>query len=180
VSIEVEIGDSGERQPRKSTADRLVDLAVERYEFGCTEDREPYALDANAGHVVRMLRGGKLSMRAELASLYRKKFGKVAPQQALADALLVLEGIAQEAEETTLDIRVGQHSDGSVWLDLGDKDERAVQLAASGWRVEKFDVPIRFRRTKLTGAMPIPVRGGKLDELWDLLNVTSADFYLHG
>jgi hypothetical protein len=56
VSIEVEIGDSGERQPRKSTADRLVDLAVERYEFGCTEDREPYALDANAGHVVRMLR----------------------------------------------------------------------------------------------------------------------------
>lgn len=159
----------------KSAADRVVELALERYEFGCTEGGETFALDAKVGHVVRTLKGGKVSLRAELASLFRVKYHKVPPAQALTDALTVLEGVAQDADEIPVHLRIGAHSDGSVWLDLGDHEEQAVRLSASSWRVARFDVPIRFRRTKLTGVLPTPESGGTLDELWQLLNVTEAD-----
>jgi len=177
MSVDVVLGhDSAESgEPKKSAADRVVELALERYEFGSTEEGDAFALDANVGHVVRTLKGGKVSLRAELAALYRTKHGKVPSAQALADALMVLEGEAQSTDATQVHLRVGAHTDGSVWLDLGDQEERAVRLSPQGWRIETFDVPVRFRRTKLTGALPCPVTGGTLDELWELLNVTEAD-----
>ena len=60
-------GDAGQQQKRpKSASTLLVELALDRYEFGCTEDGKPFAVRPG-GHVVRMLRGGKNSLRAELS-----------------------------------------------------------------------------------------------------------------
>ena len=159
---------------KKSAAAALVDIALERYEFGCTPEGDAFAIPLPGGHVVRMLRGGRSSLRAELSKDYRKKTGKIAPQQALADALLVLEGIAQEREPQELHLRVAERS-GVIWIDLGDVNENVIRVDANGWDVVNRDVPVLFRRTALTGALPVPERGGDLGDLWDVLNVQVED-----
>ena len=82
-----------------------------------------------------MLRGGKTSLRALLAREYFTRTGRAAAQQALADALLVIEGIAQDADESRLYLRAAQH-EGALWLDLGDHTGRAARVTAAGWTIE--------------------------------------------
>src|SRR5215217_1849778 len=97
--------DSDARSEKKSASTLLVELAIKRYEFGCTEDGQPFAVKPG-GHVVRMLRGGKNSLRVELSKAYFQLHGKAAPQQALADALLVLEGEAMDSDPRRVHLRV--------------------------------------------------------------------------
>lgn len=66
---------------KKSASTLLVELALKRYKFGCTEEGQPFAVKPG-GHV-RMLRGGKNSLRAELSKEYYREHKKAAPQQAL-------------------------------------------------------------------------------------------------
>lgn len=175
---------------KKSAAALLVDIALDAYEFGCTPDGDTFAVPMPGGHVVRMLRGGRASLRAELAKQYRARYGKVPSQQALADAMLVLEGEAQSHTPKNTHLRVAERQ-GVIWIDLGDADERAIRLDADGWSVVDRDVPVLFRRTALTGSLPTPQRtaheaheetskgtyryGTSLDGLWSILNVAEGD-----
>ena len=43
------------------------------------------------------------------------------------------------------------------------------------WQVRDSTPGVWFRRTRLTGALPVPVAGGDLGELWQMLNITEAD-----
>jgi energy-coupling factor transporter ATP-binding protein EcfA2 len=158
---------------KDSTATLLVGLALARYRLGLSADDEPFAVALEGPPIVRALRGGKGSLRAELADAYYADAGKVAAQQALADALLVLEGRAQHEAPERLHLRVAEH-DGAHYLDLGDVTGRAVRITGGKWHVVA-EPPVLFRRTQLTGALPTPDRDGSLDELWTLLNVTDAD-----
>lgn len=49
-----------------------------------------------------------------------------------------------------------------------------MRVGSDGWSVVT-ESPVLFRRTALTGALPMPEEGGSLDDLWALLNVTEAD-----
>ncbi len=156
-----------------SAATELADLASERYEFGVSSDDEAFAIPKTGPRIVRLLRGGKNGLRPELSKLYRKETGRVAPQQALADALLALEGDARDTDPVELHLRVAWH-EGAIYLDLGDVSGRVVRISPSGWSVQD-DSPILFKRTALTGVLPEPVRGGDLDELWGRINVKVDD-----
>jgi hypothetical protein len=170
-----------------SAASQLVELALDRYHFGVAEDGQPYAVKPGR-HVVRMLRGGKNSLRAELSKAYYQKHKKAAPQQALADALLVLEGMAQDQDPNQVHLRVAA-ADSVVWLDLGDAAETVVRIDANGWQVVRDGVPVLFRRTGLTGALPNPQSASHashashnsylsletFDPLWWHVNVAAAD-----
>lgn len=156
-----------------SAATVLVQIAQEHYTFGISETGDPFALPNDGPKVVAMLRGGKTSLRALLAREYFTRTGRAAAQQALADALLVIEGIAQDAEESRLYLRTAQH-DGHLLLDLGDHTGRTVRITAAGWSMENVS-PVLFKRTALTAALPVPEPGGKLDALWAWLNVAEAD-----
>jgi hypothetical protein len=140
---------------RPSAATQLVELALDRYHFGATEDCQPYAVQPGR-HVVRMLRGGQNSLRAELSRAYYQKYKKAAPQQALADALLILEGEAQDQPPDHVRLRVAK-ANGAVWVDMGDTAETVVRIDKHGWDIVRTNVPVLFRRTALTGAMPEPV-----------------------
>ena len=81
------------------------------------------------------------------------------------------------------------NADGAVWLDLGDAAETAVRIDGNGWRIVREGVPVLFRRTGLTGALPEPQPADHtdltdhdsdlslvdLDLLFVHLNVTPAD-----
>ena len=158
---------------RKSAAVVLVELAQARYRFGVTEEGEPFAVPVAGGHVVRMLRGGRTSLRAEIAALYRRHTGRVPAQQALADALLVLEGEAQSGDPERVHLRVAE-AQGAVWVDLGDATEQAVRITPGEWAVVAT-APVLFRRTALTGPLPMPQQGGDLSVLWSQVNVSTPD-----
>ena len=151
-----------------SVATQLVDLALTRWHFKVSAEDEPFARPLDGAQVVRLLTGSR-SIRAELADLFQQTTGKVAGQQALADAILVLEGRGRREDPVPLAPRVA-YTDSAVWLDLGTVTGEAVKVTTAGWEV--VDKPsILLRRTALTGALTAPEAGGDLAELWKLLNV---------
>jgi len=166
-------GEDGSAAPaasKKSQATQLVELAGRRFDLGVTPEGEPFAMPKSGPRLVRMLRGGRMSLRAELARAYFQRSGSAPSQAALADALQVVTGMADQLEPTPLYLRVARHGDALV-LDLGDVTGRAVVIRPDGWQVVR-NSPVLFRRTELTGALPVPVCGATtLGELWALLNV---------
>ena len=163
----------GKPRAKKSAATVLVEIAQERYRFGISQDSETFAVPLSGPEVVATLRGNRSSLRGQLAREYFRRTGRAAPQQALADALLVIDGMAQEADPEPLHLRVARH-EGALWIDLGDATGRAITMTGAGWTIE-HKAPVLFKRTALTGVLPDPVSGGTLDDLWVWLNVAEAD-----
>lgn len=56
------------------------------------------------------------------------------------------------------------------WIDLGDDQRRVVRVTAEGWEIVQSP-PIRFLRPGSTQPMPVPERGGSLNELWEFVNI---------
>ena len=142
--------DEPDGEKKKSASTVLVEMACARFDFGVSGDGETFAVPKDGPLVVVMLRGGKTSLRNTLAREYYRATGRAAPQQALADALLVVEGIAQDSgpagmagmagmdcrpspyDEPELHMRVASHG-GALWLDLGDASGRCVRIVPGSW-----------------------------------------------
>ena len=77
---------------KDSAATVLVNMALEEYTLGVTDTEEPYGAQKDRPHIAMMLRAGRQGLRTALARRYFKRYNAAAPAQALADALLVLEG----------------------------------------------------------------------------------------
>jgi hypothetical protein len=153
----------------------LVELAGTRYDLFTSDTGEPFAI-ARGEHVARPLRGGRQSLRAELAAAFVRQEGQVPSSNALADALNVLEGRAQQNGVRAVHIRVARHED-SIVLDLANRGDDVVVIQDGNWSLSTSS-PVLFRRTEATAALPIPTRGGDLRRLRDLLNVSGEQFDL--
>ncbi|MBK7406134.1 MAG: hypothetical protein IPJ41_16395 [Phycisphaerales bacterium] len=101
---------------------------------------------------------------------------KVPGSQALQDALSVLAGKAKfQGTERTVAIRIARHDD-CIWVDLCDREWRAVRVGSQGWRVvQAAEVPVKFIRRKGMLALPEPTRGGSVDDLRPLVNMPDDD-----
>lgn len=161
----------GEDTP--SVAEVVVRLALERYRLGVSDDGEPFAVEREGPLVALSLRGSAFALRAVLAREYRRATERTPSGSALADALTVLAGLAQECEPEPVHLRAARLGDAVV-LDLGDVSGRAVVVEGHGWRVVERS-PVLFRRTALTAPMPEPARGGDLAALWELVPVAPED-----
>jgi hypothetical protein len=160
----------GPKPGKASAATLLVQLAEDDYELGCTSDGEPYGIPRCGAPIIRQLRGGRGSLRAELSRAFYAEYGSAPSQSALADALMVLEGKAQhEVTPVDLHLRVAK-DDGVLVVDLGDETGRAIEVTGTGWTVADT-TKVRFRRTVLTAPLPTPVAGGSFEPLWSALNV---------
>lgn len=80
------------------------------------------------------------------------------------------------ADRHEVHLRVAE-LDERIYLDLGDDSWRAVEICAGGWRIVQTP-PVRFRRTAGMLPLPLPVRGGTVDELRPFVNLADADFML--
>lgn len=160
--------EQGSAKPSQAT--RIVELAEERFRLGRDPGGDLFAVAKIGPPLVHMLRGAGTSLRAALADAYAQEYGAAPSTTALAGALLVLEGRARQAEPERLELRVAEHA-GSVVLDLGDETGRAVVVRpGNGWKVVASP-PVLFRRTALTAALPVPERGGSVEELRELVHV---------
>lgn len=111
---------------------------------------------------------------------FHAETGKVPSKEALKGAVQLLRAHARKSSpEHPVALRMGgdplaPHYDPEYFIDLGGDDRRAVKVTVFGWELVS-DPPIRFRRPKGTGALPVPVRGGSLDELFGFVNVGSEE-----
>jgi hypothetical protein len=165
--------DSG-RKPAQ--ADLLVSLARDAFRLGLSTAGEPFAVPRGGPNVARMLRGGGVSLRADLARRFNEAHGRVPSSTALADAMLVIEGECQRASREPLALRVAA-SHGTIVLDLGTEDGACAVIEPRAWRIEATS-PVLFRRSELTGALPRPEPGGDIAQLRRLLNVTDESWLL--
>lgn len=161
-----------------SKATQLVKLAREHYLFGVTTSGDVYAVPAGGPNIARPLRGGRRSLRGELARLFYEKTKSAPGAQALADALLVLEGESQGMDPAEVSLRAGRDQlSGELVLDLGRDDGQVVVIAAHGWKVTASS-PALFWRTNATLPLPVPTHGSDLGALRKLLNIAGADWPL--
>jgi hypothetical protein len=114
------------------------------------------------------------AIRHWLTKLYFE-FSDAAPNsEALQAALNVLGAKAQfEGPELPVYLRVGEH-ESRIYLDLRDRDWRAVEIGPDGWRIIA-NPPIRFRRTAGMLPLPQPEPGGSIEMLRPFLNVRKSD-----
>ncbi len=173
-AIAEESGDTGGRGPTQ--ADFLIDLA-QTAELFHTPDGSGFAdLDINGHRETWPIR--TKGFRRWLARRFFEMTQGAPSSEALQSALNVIEAKAHfDAPERQVHIRVGE-LDGRLYLDLGDKAWRAIEIDAIGWRIVD-NPPVRFRRASGMKAMPIPVSGGSIESLRSFLNVqTDNDFVL--
>ena len=138
-----------------------------------TDEGEPFGADKARPHLAMLLRGGRAGLRADLAARYFAETGAAAGGQALTDSTLIIEGLAAARTPERLHLRVAEH-EGTVYIDTGRQDGRVFRIGQGRWAVTNT-APVRFLRTKLTGEMPLPPRGGDVTRLWEFVNVAAED-----
>jgi hypothetical protein len=152
-------------------------MAREQYRFVTSPDGRPYAVALDGPNTALPLRN-KGGLRQRLARKFADAYpGEVASQSALADAMTVLEGLAEDGDPVPVHLRVGRGEDGAVVVDLGSTDGRAVVVTGTGWNVVDR-APVLFRRSGAMAPMPPPVLDGDgLAKLHALLNMDQPTFH---
>jgi hypothetical protein len=123
-------------------------------------------------------------MRIHLEGLYYQQTktslgqGEAIPEELLRKTLNRLRVMAlHDGEEKKVSLRVGAENTRILYIDLCDKQRRVVRISPAGW--EPVDQPpVFFRRTHYQLPLPIPERGGSLDELEPFLNVSGGDQFI--
>ncbi|EFL01977.1 ATP-binding protein [Streptomyces sp. SPB78] len=158
----------------------ITAYAQAHFRYFRTADGTVYA-QRNGHPVARPIRsqGTTGSHRQELmVGLYRDGIG-VFNGTALKEALDLIEALALSQDVQPTHIRVAPGFDGATWLDLGRDDGQSVRIHPTGWTITTPDPQeVCWRRTQLTGELPLPARdtGGKgIDLLLRLTNFASAE-----
>ena len=108
---------------------------------------------------------------------FYKRDGNVPNANAMQAALGLIEAMAHfDGSERAIHVRVGGH-DNKIYLDLADAGWSAIEIDAKGWRLVN-DPPVRFRRAAGMLALPLPLRGGKIESLRPFLNVKGDDDFV--
>ncbi|MEU6835708.1 ATP-binding protein [Streptomyces rubiginosohelvolus] len=158
----------------------ITEYAQSHFRYFRTTEGTVYA--QRIGHpVARPIRsqGTTGSHRQELmVDLFKDGVG-VFNGTSLKEALDLIEALALSQEVQPTHIRVAPGFDGATWLDLGRDDGQSVRIHPNGWDVLVPDPrEVCWRRTQLTGELPMPVRdteGKGIDSLLRLTNFANAE-----
>lgn len=149
---------------RTSLANELILIAQQHYLFH-DDMKEAYAWINHEAFNVRGTRFRQLISR----ELYINK-GKIAGTEAINQALTVIEGKAIfEGKLIKLHNRIAVH-EGAFYYDMGNG--RVIKTTASGWAIDNCP-PILFKRHSHQLPQVEPQRGGKLDKIFNFMNVTN-------
>ncbi|MYS19715.1 hypothetical protein GA0115240_11235 [Streptomyces sp. DvalAA-14] len=158
----------------------ITEYAQEHFRYFRTAEGTVYA-QKNGHPVARPIRsqGTTGSHRQELmVGLFRDGRG-VFNGTALKEALDLIEALALTEDVQPVHIRVAPGFDGATWLDLGRDDGQSVRIHPAGWDILTPDPrEVCWRRTQLTGELPLPARdtdGKGIDLLLRLCNFATAE-----
>jgi hypothetical protein len=162
---------------KKKQADVLIELASSAELFHDRDDVGYARFEVN-GHKENW-RIRSTGFKRWLTRAFYENTQSAPASEGIHAALDVLEARAQfDGPEHEVHVRVAGH-EGTIYIDLVDKDWRAIEIDEDGWRVVD-NPPVYFRRSSGMKPLPEPVAGGSLkDDLRPLLNVkTEHEFVL--
>lgn len=161
---------------KPSQAMALVAMAKAQYDMVTSHDGRLYGVRRKGPNIARPFKG-RGGLRSQLAKQYvENNGGQVPSASALADAMTVLEGIADSADPVPVYVRVAKHGQQIV-LDLGTADGRVVVIDADGWSLVDRS-PVLFRRSGAMVPLPEPERGEDgLAALRGLVNMDDSAFH---
>lgn len=153
---------------RESQATQLVELVKDAELFAEPENDTYATLPVGDHKETWSLKSS--GFRQLLSRRYYEAQQQAPSAQAIKDALCVLEGKALfEGKSRSVYTRIAEH-EGAIYLDLADELWRAVKVTADGWEVVS-NPPVKFQRKRGMMPLPLPVRGGSVDELDRFINV---------
>jgi putative DNA primase/helicase len=164
-------------RPRPATRDWLIDLIGE-VELWHDPERIAYATVPVDGHRENFELGSD-GFKNWLAWRAYEAIGVSPAAEAIEAALRVAKGLALNRGPCCRTWRrVAEGDDGRLYLDLGCPRWRAVEIAATGWRVVDA-MSVKFLRSRGMEALPEPEAGEVIEALRKFVNVESeADFRL--
>lgn len=101
--------------------------------------------------------------------LYQAEHAPCAEQAVKEAAATIAARASHEGVERAVFRRIGRAED-ALYLDLADAEGRAVEVTAQGWRILS-QAPVSFVRSSGMLALPPPVPGGALSDLFALINL---------
>ena len=168
---------TGDGKPRSkqqpSHADILMGLAKSVVLFHTPDDRcfaRIFVANHHETHEIK-----STAFQRWLTRGFHEREGKPPTAESLQSVIALLEAQAMfDWPEESVHVRVAPAPDGSILIDLGTPAWDAVKITPGGWAIVA-DPPVRFIRHQGGRPLPIPERGGSLENLWDILNITGDD-----
>jgi hypothetical protein len=157
----------------KTQAQKLIEIALEKYKLGISNDGKAFGYSLSAPHVAMYLKSSKLGLRQTLRREYFRTYGSPVVAATVGTACDTLEGLAYELTPTQLHLRVAGDRN-VIYIDMANEANQVIQMAVGKWQVVK-ESPYVFRRTVQTKPMPMPVHDGDFDKLWRYINIKSED-----
>jgi len=160
--------------PRMRQAMRIVEMTGD-VELFCTPMGEPYATIMVDGHRETWpLRS--TTFRYWLNRRYFLQTGSTPSSNAMQEALMHLAATAMFANPIKETFTRIASDDLAIYINLADEYWRTIEITAAGWSVVEAKVP--FRRPSGMLELPVPERGGSIDELRRFVNATDDGFIL--
>ncbi|PTQ76739.1 hypothetical protein C8R26_11458 [Nitrosomonas oligotropha] len=105
---------------------------------------------------------------------YFKEFGRSVNESAIKQVAFTLTGHAKhEGIKQRIYLRAANHQD-AVYIFMGDDDWQRIKITASGWHIDA-ETNVKFCKPGSMLALPMPVSGGEIDDLWEYLNIGGTD-----
>jgi hypothetical protein len=167
-------------------SDILIEIAVEESKLFSSPDAIAYADIIVDGHRETWPIRSR-GFRFWLVGRYYAQTKSAPNSESISMALTVIEARCryEEGDKHEVYLRVvevaeqrGKTVERKVYLDLADDDWCVVEIDKDDWRVLTDPAPVRFARRQNMLALPMPVRGGAVDDLRPFLNVTANEFIL--
>jgi hypothetical protein len=156
----------------ESQATLLVNLAL-KHELWHSRVGQAFVTIDRREHI----RIGTKRFNHWLRQLAYSELRRSVSKQVIADATAQIESLALfEGLEHQDHLRTAFHND-CIYIDLCNEQWQAVEVTGTGWRVID-NPPVRLRRTEAMQSLPIPMRGGSLEPLRELLNVSATTWPL--
>jgi hypothetical protein len=165
-------------EENKSAATEIVEAVIEgdAVELWHTFEENCFlSLRFKDGHIEHHAFKSK-SMKQWLAGLYFARTGKAANSSAITSAMTVLEGYAMNGRLYQTYVRVAENN-GTIYVDLANDACNVIKISSSGWEIIK-NSPIKFLRLKGLKPLPIPERGGSIENLRSILNIEKNEQWL--
>jgi len=168
-----------ESPKKEAIANVLVKLAIKNsFELWHTVNNDAYITVPVNNHKEHY----KLSSKSRAIRIWLGRIGsdfmdKTVGGSTIKDVINVLEGKAiYDGKEYELHIRKAQY-DNKIYVDMGDPSWSVIEISRDGWKIIK-ECNVKFKRSKNMLPLPVPERGGEIDDLKDLINATNEENWI--
>jgi hypothetical protein len=131
----------------------------------------------NGHHEIVSINEKGSGFRRWLVYCFKNQYGYVPNSDALSQTMAGVQATAEyEGEKAKIHTRIAE-KDGRVYLDLCNEQWQCIEISSDGWRVITCP-PVYFRRNNGMLPLPLPQRGGSLDDLRALINAKTEKDYI--